>query len=209
MQFFEGGCLIVKIRFRFPLNGLAITNDERFCMSNIQKQLVSPLHAAGEFSPPYELDEIMLTFGDIFDYINNDGTIKSKWEIDQMSLVHLPFTIPLASYPSIEVDKIYCHKKLNSTFAKVFQTIEQNRLSPYVRSFAGCFMFRNKYNDPQLSTHSWGIAIDLNPETNLPGTRGDMHPGIVEIFQSFGFEWGGNWKRREKNPMHFQWCTGY
>ena len=169
----------------------------------------SPKRNANELLPPYELDEIMIAFGDIFNHINNDGTIKPKWELDQMGLAYLPFTIPLAVCPSIEVDKIYCHKKLISTFTNVFQIIQERALRPYVRSYGGCYVYRSKYNDPQLSTHSWGIAIDLNPETNLPGTRGDMHPEVIEVFQSYGFEWGGNWKRREKNPMHFQWCTGY
>ncbi|MBL7995150.1 M15 family metallopeptidase [bacterium] len=168
-----------------------------------------PEHNTSDPAPPYEIDEIMLMFGDIFDCINNDGTIKPKWELDQMGLAYLPFAIPLAACPSIEVDKIYCHKKLISTFTNVFRVIQERNLRPYVRSYGACFNYRSKYNDSGLSTHSWGIAIDLNPETNLPGTRGDMHPEIVEIFQSYGFEWGGSWKRREKNPMHFQWCTGY
>ena len=178
-------------------------------MNNLQNYTPSPAHNSGDPAPPYEMDEIMLMFGDIFDCINNDGTIKPKWELDQMGLAYLPFTIPLAACPSIEVDKIYCHKKLISTFTNVFRIIHERNLRPYVRSYGGCFNYRSKYNDSRLSTHSWGIAIDLNPETNLPGTRGDMHPEIVEIFQSYGFEWGGSWKRREKNPMHFQWCTGY
>lgn len=178
-------------------------------MNNFQNFNPSPEHNAGAPVPPCELDDIILTFGDIFDCINNDGTIKPKWELDQMGLVYLPFTIPLAACPSIEVDKIYCHKKLISTFTNVFRAIQEKNLRPYIRSYGGCYNYRCKYNASELSTHSWGIAIDINPETNLPGARGDLHPEVVDIFRAFGFEWGGSWGHQEKNPMHFQWCTGY
>jgi hypothetical protein len=176
--------------------------------SNVETQKVDPTNEES-IAPPYELDEIMLKFGNIFDYINYDGTIKPGWEIDQMGLVGIPFSIPLAFCPSLEVDKIYCHKKLISTFTRVFQAIHENHLQKYIRSFGGCYTYRNKYTQTQLSAHSWGIAIDLNPETNMPCSRGDMNPEIVRIFRSYGFEWGGDWKRRNRNPMHFQWCTGY
>jgi hypothetical protein len=175
----------------------------------LQRSELAPDTVIEEFIPPYELDEIMLMFGDIFSFINNDGTIKPKWETDQMGLAHLPFRIPLSFCPSIEVDRIYCHKKLISTFTSVFQSIQDNNLRRHVTSFSGCYIFRGKFNNRQLSAHSWGIAIDLNAESNEHGTRGSMHPDIVDIFKSYGFEWGGSWKRKDKNPMHFQWCKGY
>lgn len=176
----------------------------------IRPQTEDPYHSeTEELTPPYELDEIMLTFGNIFSHINNDGTIKPKWEMDQMGLVTVPFSIPLAHCPSIEVNKIYCHKKLISTFTQVFETIHENDLHHHIHTFAGCYVYRNKYDQTHLSTHSWGIAIDLNPRTNAVGTRGDMNPDVIRVFQSYGFEWGGSWKRKYRNPMHFQWCTGY
>ncbi|HZP16723.1 MAG TPA: M15 family metallopeptidase, partial [Terriglobales bacterium] len=73
----------------------------------------------------------------------------------------------------------------------------------------GCFAFRPQRMGGRLSTHSWGIAIDLNPESNAQGTAGSMDRGVVEIFKSAGFAWGGNWQGRCRDPMHFQFCTGY
>ena len=92
----------------------------------------------------------------------------------------------------------------------MFTTIEKEGLKDQVKRFGGCYNYRKKRgNDIKLSTHSWGIAIDLNPATNRMGTPGDMHPDIVEIFRKAGFKWGGDWPRGGKDPMHFQFCTGY
>jgi hypothetical protein len=41
------------------------------------------------------------------------------------------------------------------------------------------------------------------------GQDGDMPPGIVAAFKAAGFFWGGDWPGRNKDPMHFQFCTGY
>ena len=78
-----------------------------------------------------------------------------------------------------------------------------------LRSYGGCFNFRAKRSGSKLSTHAWGIAIDLNPETNGMGRDGDMPAGIVRVFESFGFTWGGRWSGAGKDPMHFQFCSGY
>jgi soluble lytic murein transglycosylase-like protein len=54
-----------------------------------------------------------------------------------------------------------------------------------------------------LSYHSWGAAIDLNPETNgLGSTTTDIPPQVISIMESVGFKWGGQWGRPD--PMHFE-----
>ena len=89
------------------------------------------------------------------------------------------------------------------------QEIERSGLRGEIRTFGGCFNFRSKRGNNKLSVHSWAVAIDLNPETNGMGTRGNMSPEIVDIFKRFGFSWGGDWSGNSKDPMHFQFCSGY
>ena len=81
------------------------------------------------------------------------------------------------------------------------------RLGGAIKTCEGCYWPRFKMHDPTrgLSVHSWGIAIDLNASSNLPGTPGDMNPAIVEVFQRHGFYWGGNFG----DPMHFQYARDY
>jgi hypothetical protein len=91
----------------------------------------------------------------------------------------------------------------------VFTEIERRALRGEVRTFGGCYNVRSKRSGNRLSTHAWGIAIDLNPETNGMGRRGDLSAEVVEVFESFGFTWGGRWAGSGRDPMHFQYCTGY
>ena len=58
-----------------------------------------------------------------------------------------------------------------------------------------------------ISLHSYGIAIDFDPELNhngaAPGTaRLDSAPGFVQVFRDAGWAWGGDWHMRD--TMHFQ-----
>ena len=121
----------------------------------------------------------------------------------------MPFPIPLSWDPSKVVRTLYCHQGLSELFEEVFATIEAESLREEIRTYGGCFNFRGKRTSRKLSTHSWGISIDLNPETNRPGRAADMDGAVVEVFRSFGFKWGGDWSYRSKDPMHFQFCTGY
>ena len=164
---------------------------------------------SGSLATPNGLEEILATFGNIYDFIREDGGLNPSWASKHLARVELPFSIPLSWDRSQSVTKLYCHKKLVEIFAQVFSEIERKGLRSKIRTFGGCYNYRSKRTSGKLSTHSWGVCIDLNPETNPQGKPGDMHPGVVEIFQEFGFKWGGDWTGRSKDPMHFQFCTGY
>jgi hypothetical protein len=91
----------------------------------------------------------------------------------------------------------------------VFAEIKNAGLQDKITTFGGCFAFRSQRTGTKLSAHAWGIAIDLNPESNVQGTAGSIDAAIVSIFKQAGFTWGSDWKGRSRDPMHFQFCTGY
>lgn len=109
--------------------------------------------------------------------------------------------------PALPGGRIYGHKLLEPVFRAVFGEIMDKGLASSLRTYDGCFVPRHKMWNPRndLSAHSWGIAIDLNAATNMPGMRGDMDPQIVEVFRAHGFTWGGDFG----DPMHFQYCINY
>lgn len=98
------------------------------------------------------------------------------------------------------------HKLIEPVLTDVLLDIVGANLAGAITQF-GCWNPRHKMNDPKrsLSLHSWGIAVDINWSTNAPGTKGDLHPKIVEIFKKYGWIWGGDWRSRD--PMHFQLAT--
>jgi LysM repeat protein len=159
--------------------------------------------------PPHGLPAVLGQFGDIYAYLRDDGTLDPRWETGQLARAALPYPLALSWDMSKQVSNLYCHRKLAPVFPAVFADIERRGLRGKLRSFGGCFNFRSKRSGSKLSTHAWGIAIDLNPETNGMGQAGDMAPGIVAAFKAFGFVWGGDWPGKNKDPMHFQFCTGY
>ncbi len=160
-------------------------------------------------SAPHGLEQILATFGDIHAYSRPDGSLDPRWQADFLATVALPFPLRLSWDHSKFVMKMTCHKRLTETFREIFSLIQARELRPRISSFGGCFVFRTQRTGTRLSTHSWGIALDLNPETNSQGSTGNMDPELIDIFRSAGFSWGGDWPGKARDPMHFQFCTGY
>lgn len=160
--------------------------------------------------PPHGLEAIIAVFGDLTRFIRADGTIDPRWEAQSMVSATLPFPIRLAwGNPAPLATRIRCHRRVAPSMLAAFAAVERAGLRSAIKTFGGCYNYRPKRMGSRPSTHSWGIALDLNPATNAMGTAGDMDPRLVAIFREHGFKWGGDWPGRNKDPMHFQFCTGY
>ena len=101
---------------------------------------------------------------------------------------------------------VTCHRLMIPRLAGALGDVVDAGLAGEIRpgDYGGCYVPRFIDRDPTkpLSNHAFGLAVDLNVSTNGLGTRGDMHPDIVRIFQGWGFNWGGVWSRPD--PMHFE-----
>jgi hypothetical protein len=75
-------------------------------------------------------------------------------------------------------------------------------LSKSIYQYGGCYVPRFIAGTHTLSFHSFGTAIDLNVADNQRGTVGKMDRHVVEIFNQWGFAWGGTWHYTD--PMHFE-----
>lgn len=101
---------------------------------------------------------------------------------------------------------VTCHRLMIPRLAGALGDVVDAGLADEIRpgDYGGCYVPRFIDRDPTkpLSNHAFGLAVDLNVSTNGLGTRGDMHPDVVRIFQGWGFNWGGIWSRPD--PMHFE-----
>ena len=88
-----------------------------------------------------------------------------------LTTIQLPFPMRLAWDKKTSVTKMRVHKKAAQDFINVFNEL----LAVYglakiqalgIDLFGGCFAFRAMRGGSDYSRHSWGIAIDLDPERN-------------------------------------------
>jgi len=78
--------------------------------------------------------------------------------------------------------------------------------------YGGCYQWRPKWMAAQLSLHTWGIAVDLEPAENPLGEPWAddgrrLHPAIIDTFKKRGWFWGGEFEKT-LDPQHFQWAAG-
>jgi len=157
---------------------------------------------------PHGLDQIVQEYGNPRLYVREDGTVHHSWEQIALGTAILPEPLSLGWDLETKISRIRIHRKLVGSIGAVFSEIHQKGFWPLIKTFDGCYAWRAKRGQQKLSTHCWGIAIDLNAITNQLGEIGDMPPEIVQIFLKNGWEWGGHWLSRP-DPMHFQGCSGY
>ena len=99
-----------------------------------------------------------------------------------------------------------CHRAMVPQLYAALQEIIDAGLYDHFKpeQFGGCWVPRHIMWNPSrgLSMHAWGLAIDFNVQDNWYGQQPQMDPRIVEIFEKWGFQWGGHWSTPD--GMHFE-----
>jgi len=99
-------------------------------------------------------------------------------------------------------NKIYCNRDMVAPLEQAFINIITGCLQDEVMTYDGCFNIRLVRGGKSWSLHSFGVAIDINAAWNGLGKEPQMSAELVKCFTDEGFDWGGNWTR--KDGMHFQ-----
>ncbi len=88
-------------------------------------------------------------------------------------------------------------------------------IAPFFNKVGGSFNWRMVRGTNRLSAHSFGIAFDLNPSlggywkwSGAPEGQAfdydnNIPQALVEIFEKYGFIWGGKWHHFD--GMHFEY----
>ena len=146
--------------------------------------------------------------------IGQDGLPTDRWERSFLTTISLPYPMYyVGAIEPVRLLKLCCHRQivrsLNGIFGDILkhygsvEAVHEARMD----LFGGCYCFRRRRGGYSLSTHAWGVAIDLDPERNQLGkkwekNKGMMPEAVVEIFERYGWTWGGKWKLAD--AMHFQ-----
>ena len=157
---------------------------------------------------PDGLAGIMATYGD--PGYRPPGTVDIAWEAANMVTVR---DLPLVGH------KLYIHRLVAEPLRRALARCADAAESYQIHTI-GCFAPRamRGTNGLLLSTHTWGIAVDINPDQNKlvapcevddPRRSGyDIPDEWIKAFVAEGWVWGGAFKHRF-DPMHFQLASGY
>ena len=132
-----------------------------------------------------------------------------------LTYIDLPFPMIVAWDRKQTVKRIQCHKLIADRLHKALSDIlchygidEIKRLQ--INVYGGCFNYRlMRGSTTTLSRHSWGTAIDLDPDRNLLHetsktarfARPEYKP-MIDIFYKHGFISLG--RERNYDWMHFE-----
>jgi hypothetical protein len=144
--------------------------------------------------PPVRLKEL---FGEFAGAPRSDGTIGAdpSWVRTNIRRVRLPILGSAA-----------CHRLLLPQLRAALQELARRGLGDLLDrgDFGGCFFPRFANLNPLsgISHHSWGVAVDLNVSQNPLGGEPRLDRRVVEVFERWGFTWGGRWLLPD--PMHLE-----
>lgn len=131
-----------------------------------------------------------------------------------LETIILPYPMRLAWDHETKVTKMSCHKAVRGNFLDVFHDLldhygYEKIVELGIDLFGGCFNFRKMRGGSDWSRHSWGVAIDLDPDRNqlkeshntARFARPEYKP-MIDIFYKHGFVSLG--VEKDYDWMHFE-----
>ncbi len=156
--------------------------------------------------------EVERLFGSFGWKPNGDRTITilGDWVEENITRVHIPELAGVPTFGGRFNGNVRWHSKGVIQLQRAFEEIGRKELQKCISLWGGSFFPRRMVGSSSISRHSWGIALDINPAENgfgrrpaAEGRKGCLLP-LVPIFEKHGFCWGGRWKPRSCDGMHFE-----
>lgn len=116
-----------------------------------------------------------------------------------MILFDVPSHLEIGVIPK----RIYCNRRMVNPLMLAFEKLIDSGCVHELKTWDGCFNIRmQRGSKTKYSIHAWGLAIDVNAAWNQLYMTPTLSPEFVKCFTDSGFDWGGNFAR--KDGMHFQ-----
>lgn len=166
---------------------------------------------------------------------NSAGKLDKVWYRENVISMILPWEMEIAWAPGSTAKRIQVHKKCADSLLRILNQIwaearimvkeelgydhdtafydikTRDKLKKlHLNQFGGTFNFRKIHGSSKYSGHSWAASIDIDPLHNAQGDQTpEMPTWVIKIFEDEGWVWGGHWKGKRKDGMHFQAFSGY
>lgn len=133
---------------------------------------------------------------------------------ENQTSLDLPYKLKLAWNLNTSLSKVTCHQKvvrsLHTIFEKTLKTYGEKEIQRLrLDVFGGCLNVRKKRGGSSWSIHSWGAAVDLDPDNNRLRWGKDRasfakkeYDEFWKIVESEG--WTSLGRERNYDWMHFQ-----
>lgn len=107
----------------------------------------------------------------------------------------------------IPVTHIACNIDIHQPLMAALTALKVRGMAHLLRTYDGCLNVRPVRGSNLMSTHAYGLGLDINASTNpmSPVLHTDMSQDFVHCFTEQGFAWGGNFHSR-KDPMHYSYA---
>ena len=125
---------------------------------------------------------------------------------DESSLVPLDVTGLSVKYDGQSVRSIQCHKLVAASLGRILRRISDGPHRGILAKYAGCYNPRPMRGGNRPSKHSWGAAIDLDPDHNGLKTSWPVAATMpIEVMEEFAREgWIGLGWQIGRDSIHFQ-----
>ncbi len=155
--------------------------------------------------PLLTLDEAQAIYGPV-DLLRKFWADESKHMINVQLPKDLCFPNWRNSITGQPITHLYCNIDMAGPLMDALTSLERKGFSLELKTFDGILNLRPvRGYTSRLSTHCYGLAIDINAKENPLGGPVALSEGFIKCFTDVGFLHGGSFARVD--GQHFQWAN--
>jgi len=187
-------------------DGVQKTHREKLKNADIEDMLsqIYPLAQCYSGTPPRNFDPGRIRNDRLFRYLY--GQVEAEARSNLIIIDWFGTRLPVTTRQGVDKALVKVRDELSALPA---------RYTSFFVKTAGTFNWRVIAGTKRLSVHSFGAAIDINVKFadywrwaggkpgDVPEYKNKIPQEIVEIFERYGFIWGGKWYHFD--TMHFEY----